>query len=203
MPAMTIADHINLVVAIIGGCSLLVSLFVAVITLKIVRANRETVEVMRVQFESSTRPYVDVAPIVADKHPLLLLRIRNSGTSAARNLKLDLDKDFYFNAEESEGSNLRRYTAFVHPIGALAPRSEITFILGVGHTVFRNSDRCPMKFNVTATYEFEDKRVTEVNAVDLQPFMKVSAPRDPFLEQIEKINDNLKFIGASLNKADA
>ncbi|WP_157948311.1 hypothetical protein [Pulveribacter suum] len=200
---MTTADSINLAIAIIGGCSVLVSALVAIITLKIARANRESADIMRAQHESSTRPYIEIAPMTAEEHSVLLLRVRNSGTSSARNVILTLDQDFYFNAEESETHNLRNYTAFSQPIASVPPRCEITFILGVGHTVFSHKDRCPLTFNISARYEFANRQVTEINPIDLQPFAKVAMIKSPYLEQLEKMNAQLKILATALVKSDA
>jgi hypothetical protein len=197
---MTTADSINLAIAVTGGCSVLVSALIAVITLKIARANRDAAAVMKAQHESSTRPYIEVSPMTADEHSVLLLRVRNSGASSARNVTLSLDRDFYFNAEESESHNFRNYAAFSQPISSIPPRCEITFILGVGHTIFSRKDRCPVEFNVSASYEFGNQRVTESNPIDLQPFTKVATIKSPYLQQIEKINEQLKTIGAALAK---
>lgn len=50
---MTLPDQINLAVAITGGCSAAISLFVAIVTYQMVKANRETVAVMKAQLDAS------------------------------------------------------------------------------------------------------------------------------------------------------
>jgi hypothetical protein len=140
---MTLADKINLAVAIAGGCSAAISLFVAIVTHQMVKANRETVAVMRAQLDASTRPYIQVTPIVRPMTTMLMLSIKNAGGSSALNLRLNLDKNFYFNAYTDEGDNLKTYTTFVHPIESLSPQAEMIFHLGVAHNIFRNSERCP------------------------------------------------------------
>lgn len=200
---MQLADSINLAIAIVAVCSFGVSALVAAITLKIARANREAAAIMKAQHESSTRPYIEVSPITADQHSLLLLRIRNSGASTARNVTLTMDRDFYFNAEHWEGHNLRKYAAFSEPIASLPPRCEITFMLGAGHVIFSQQDRCPPRFNVSASYDLGTGRVTETNPVDLQPFAKVATIKSPFLQQLEKMNEHFAAISASLSRTES
>lgn len=122
---MTTADQINIAIAIATTCSAIVSLVVAVVTYMIVRANREAVAVMGAQLEATTRPYIQVTPMVREMSTFLELRIMNAGASAATDLRLTLDKDYHFNAEEGEAKNLKKYTAFSQPIESLPPKAEL------------------------------------------------------------------------------
>ena len=199
---MQTADQINLAIAIFAAASTLMSLALVVATFKILSANRETVSVMKEQVLAMTRPYIQVSPWVRVGSTMLMLMlmltIRDAGANPAHKLKLTLDRDFYFNAESSEGKNLRHYTAFVHPIESLPPKAEISFHLGPGHAVFGNADRCPLRFRVSAEYEFDGGRVTETTLVDLQPFMYSAQPIDPVAEQLEKLNQHVSAIQKKL-----
>ena len=199
---MTLADQINLAVAITGGCSAAISLFVAIVTYQMVKANRETVAVMKAQLDASTRPYIQVTPVVRTMSTMLMLSVKNAGGSSATNLHLSLDKDFYFNAHTSEDDNLRSYTTFVHPIQSFSPQAEMVFYLGVGHNIFRDSERCPQQFTVRAQYEYQDKQVIESTTIDLQPFRKSANPVDPIVEQLEKMTEHLSGIRASASRTE-
>lgn len=129
---------------------------------------------------------------------MLMLNIRNAGASGANNLKLSMDKDFYSNGEQNESKNLRRYTAFVHPIRSLSPKAELSFHLGTGHSIFSNADLCPWQFTVTAEYEFEGEKVVEATTVDLQPFMYSAQPIDPVAEQLGKLNEYASKIAGKI-----
>ncbi|AZP12317.1 hypothetical protein [Undibacterium parvum] len=200
---MNLADKINLAVAITGGCSAAISLFVAIVTYQMVKANRETVAVMKAQLDASTRPYIQVTPVVRAMSTMLMLSIKNAGGSSAKNLRLSLDKDFYFNAHPDEDDNLRKYTTFVHPIQSLSPQAEMVFYLGVGHNIFRDSERCPQQFTVQAEYEYQDNRVVESTTIDLQPFRKSAKPVDPIVEQLENISGHLSEIRSAVSRSDA
>jgi uncharacterized protein YceK len=95
---MNLSDQLNLAVAITGGCSAVISLFVATVSYQMVKANREAVAVMKAQLDATTRPYIQVTPIVRAMSTMLMLSIKNTGGSSAINLRLSLDKNFYFNA---------------------------------------------------------------------------------------------------------
>jgi hypothetical protein len=200
---MNLADQINLAVAITGGCSAAISLFVAIVTYQMVKANRETVAVMKAQLDASTRPYIQVTPFVRAMSTMLMLSIKNAGGSSAKNLRLSLDKDFYFNAHLDEDDNLRKYTTFVHPIQSLSPQAEMVFYLGVGHNIFRDAERCPQQFTVQAEYEYQDNRVVESTTIDLQPFRKSAKPVDPIVEQLENISGHLSEIRSAVSRNDA
>lgn len=199
---MTDADQINLAIAIATGVSVIVSLVVAVFSFNAVKASRESVQVMRDQLEATTRPYLLVAPVVRPMTTLLQLRITNAGGSSARNLRLSLDKDYHFNAEEGASNNLRTYTAFVHPIHEFPPRAELLFHLGVGYRIFR-SDLSPLRFTVTASYEYAGREVQESTAVDLQPFMNSGNPIDPIAEGLDGIKAELSGIRNAFERGDS
>lgn len=194
---MSIADQINLAIAIATFGSLVVSLAVAIVSYKAVQVSRTSVQVMREQLEAASRPYVLVAPVVRSMTTFLQLRIVNTGSSSARNLKLTLDRDYHFNAEEGAGNNLRNFTAFVHPIQEFAPQAELLFHLGIGSRIFF-SDLSPLRFTVTASYEFSGKTVEESTTVDLQPFVGAGMPVDAVAESLDGIKSELSQLRSSL-----
>lgn len=196
---MQIADQINLSIAIISGCSTIMSLAVVIATFKILRANQETVAVMREQIRSVSRPYVQVRPWVRVGTTMIMLTVENSGASAAHKLSLSMDKDFHSNADPNPSRNLRKFTAFVQPIECLPPKAEFSFHLGPGHIVFQDSELCPKKFTVTAEYEFEGEKIIEHTVVDLQPFQYSAQPVDPVAEQLEKLNQLVGKIEGKLH----
>lgn len=188
---MSTSDKISLAIAIAAVFSVLVSLLVVYISYLVVKVNREVVNVMREQLDASTRPYIYIAPDVRPMTTLLLLRIGNTGASAAKNLRLTLDKDYYFNGEKNDSKNLRHYSAFSHPIEAFAPRAELVFNLGIGHRVLK-SDLCPLQFRVIAEYEYRGRTVSETTCVDLQPYAQSAQLIDPIAERLDKIVGELK-----------
>lgn len=199
---MSTADSINLAIAIATALSVAISIAVAIVTYKTVVASRAAVDVMKAQLEATTRPYILVAPVIRPMSTFFQLRITNTGGSSAKGLRLSLDKDYFFNAEESPGKNLKTYAAFVHPIAEFPPHAELLFHLGVGHRILR-SDLCPMRFTVTARYEYSGREVTEESVVDLQPFGDSGKPIDPVAERLAGIEANLKEISAALRRVDS
>lgn len=198
---MEIADKINLAIAIISGCTALISLGVLLATFRILQANRDSVAVMREQVRSLSRPFIQVTPLVRTGTTLIMLSIKNAGTTNARRLKLSMDHDFFFNAEKNPGKNLREYSAFTEVIECLAPKAEIKFLLGLGHVVFGKSDLCPPKFKISAEYEFEGEHVHEETVVDLTPFQFSAQPIDPVAEQLERLRVSVDKFGRDLLKS--
>ena len=191
---MQIADQINLAIAMVSGLTTLTSLAVMFATFKILQVNRESVAVMRAQVRSLSRPYIQVTPWVQTGSKLMMLTIRNAGSTNARNLKLSMDRDFYFNGEIGSGKNLREFPAFTEVIECLPPHAELVFYLGVGYVVFGKAEHCPTRFTVTANYDFEGEHASETTIVDLQPFQFTAQPIDPVAEQIEKLTQKLSEI---------
>lgn len=194
---MQTADQINLAIAIISGLTALSSLAVVFATFRILQANRESVAVMREQVRSLSRPYIQITPWVRTGSTLIMLTVRNAGQTSARNLKLSMDQDFYFNGENAPGKNIKEFSAFKEVIECLSPHAELNFHLGVGHVVFGKTELCPMRFTITAEYDFEGEHASESTVIDLQPFKFTVQPIDPVAEQIEKLTQKLCEIASS------
>lgn len=190
---MSTPDLINLAIAIATALSVVVAFAVAVVTYKTVLANRAAVEVMRAQLEATTRPYILIGPVVRPMSTFVQLRIINTGGSSAKNLRLSLDKDYYFNAEHSPETNIKTYAAFTHPISEFPPQAELLFHLGVGHRILR-ADLSPLRFTVTAQYEYSGREAKEETVVDLQPFGNSGKPIDPLAERLEGIEAQLNAL---------
>jgi hypothetical protein len=81
-------------------------------------------------------------------------------------------------------------SAFSTTIDSFPPGTELIFALGQGWVIFGENaqpDVCPTQFNVTATYEFLEKEVTEVNRIDLRPYIGTEGEHDPIVEELERI----------------
>jgi hypothetical protein len=196
---MTTPDWINLAIAVATTLSVLVSLAVAVVTYKTVQANRAAVDVMKAQLEATTRPHILVGVVVRPMSTFMQLRISNTGASSAKRLRLTLDKDYFFNAEENPSQNLRTYSAFTQEIAEFPPQAELLFHLGVGHRILQ-SDRSPTQFTVSASYEYAGRSASETSSIDLRPYGNSGKPIDPTAERLEGIQSELKAIGAALNR---
>lgn len=124
-------------------------------TFRILKANEKVVEQMRSQQEAMYRPYISVSPVVYPENPIVILKIKNSGLTAAHNLRLSLDKDFYKFGKKEEENNLRSLTAFKKPIDSFVPGAEIFFYLAQSFVIFgkkADPNLTPTSFTVTAEY---------------------------------------------------
>lgn len=196
---MQIADQINLAIAIATGLSVIVSAIMVGMTYAILRANRATVDVMKAQIEATSRPYVQISPVVRPMTTAVELRIKNIGSTSANRLRLSLDRDYQFDAKEGPANNVRNYTAFAKEIQMLAPGAELRFLLGVGNRILTNPTICPVQFTVGAEYEYEGKKVSEKTVIDLEPFGMSNQPIDPVAERLDKLVAELKAIREGLH----
>jgi hypothetical protein len=166
-------------------------------TFRILRATQQTLSDARAEAERTRRPVIEVSAWPKPGQPVVMLSARNTGNGAARNVKLTLDRDFYFNAHEGESNNLKNYNVFRERIASLTPRTEIDLMLGLGHVIFKNPERCPLQFMVEARYSFEGKEYAETTFIDIAPFSKHSAAEDPQLAQLKRLVAAAEMIAAS------
>jgi hypothetical protein len=183
---LTPIDWLTLALVVITG-------LYAWATFRILRANEAVVAAMKEQTEAQLCPYIVVSAFPRVGTTLLLLRVENVGRSPAQNLRMSMDRDFFPHAERREHENIAKIPAFVEPIRSLAPGAQVTFILGVGHVIFRASeDVCPRVFNVHAEYMGGSRNYIDEHTVDLRPMMHSSVVHDPIAEEVEKLRKSLE-----------
>lgn len=163
------------------------------LTFRMVQTSESSVKAIYDQSEAMLRPYVVIEPYVRSHTQFLYLRIKNTGKTAAENLSITIDRDFFQFGEKRR--NLREATAFNEPIDSLAPESEILFALAQGSMIFGGKgdmNLTPEKFEVSTEYQFADKTVSENHKIDLRPFKTSEGAKDPIVEELERIRKSIK-----------
>jgi len=180
--------------------------FYAWVTFKILKANEGVLHEMRFQQEAFYRPYISISPVVYSDSPIFYLKIENTGRTAAYNLKLQLDQDFYQFGQKSENNNLKNFAAFSSPIESFVPGAQMLFYLAQGPVIFgEKSDASvtPPVFTVTAEYEYGNKKVCETTKVDLRPYLNSAIPHDPIVSKLKDIKQSIDNISKVMNKINS
>ena len=169
-------------------------------TFNILKANERIVEKMHDQQEAMYRPYISISPVVYPENPIAFLKIKNTGLTAANNLRLSLDKDFFQFGEKKEERNLKSHSAFKDQITSFVHGAEIYFYLAQSFVIFGEKggeDLTPPTFAVTAEYEYLGKKVTEKTVIDLCPYLGAANPHDPLVRQLKDIKEAIEKKGNS------
>lgn len=185
------------------GVLVLVTIFYAWATFQILKANKGVVLLMREQMEQLNRPYVQVAMFIRPGTSLLQLRIQNTGRTAAENLRLEMDKDFFQFGERRDNGNLKLKSAFVNTISSFPPNSVIEFALGMGHSIFgdgASESTTPHQFAVKARYSFVGRTVCETTEIDLSPYLSSETPQDATLNGLHEVRDAIQSLTKQLEK---
>jgi hypothetical protein len=163
-------------------------------TFRILKANEKIVEKMRDQQEAMYRPYISISPVVYPENPIAFLKISNSGLTAANNLRLSLDKDFFQFGEKKDERNLKFRSAFKDSIDSFVPGAEMYFYLAQSFVLFKKGgeDLTPTTFTVTAEYEYLDKKAVEKTVIDLSPYLGAANPHDPLVSQLKAIKEAIE-----------
>lgn len=179
-----------MIIELLTAILVIVTAIYAYLTYRMAKMSEASVEEMRLQFESSMRPYIVITPFVRPHTPFIYLRIVNAGKSTASNLKLSIDKNFFQFAENQDDRNLKNLSAFSVPMDSFPPTTELIFALAQGWVLFDGGgkpDICPTQFNITAQYEFSGKQILEKHNIDLRGYVGSECERDPLVEELEKI----------------
>lgn len=169
----------------------LVTTIYVVTTNKILKANRQVVDLMQDQLEASLRPYVLTSTFIVAGNGMICLKISNTGKTAAQNLQLKLDRDFYQYGKKEVRYNLANAYAFQNTIETFVPGAELVFYIGMGFQIFddnTNSKLTPTQFTITATYKYSEKTVSEKTTIDLQAYRMTSLPpQEAIVTQLKEI----------------
>ena len=177
-----------MVIEWLTGILVAITAFYAWATFKILRANERVVLEMQEQSLAATRPYVVAAPVLEPDNPIFYLKISNLGRTPALNLRLSLAKSFQKFGEEAADRDIAAMSAFNQPIDSFPAGAEITFSLAQGFVVFAGkteNPKLPQTFCITAQYEFAGRQVTEVNRIDLRPYLGADVPQDAYLRKLK------------------
>lgn len=181
----------------------LITAFYAYSTLRILRANEAMVSAMHDQQNAAMRPYVLVSTNVRTGTQLLYLSIKNVGKTAALDLNLSLDKNFYQLGEKSEERNIAKSAAFSRSIDSLPPDGQLLFLLGNGPALYgggSSEELSPLVFQVTAKYRSGKEAISESSMVDLRPYINTDILHDPVVEELEKLRKEFSKLAKRLAK---
>ena len=179
---------------ILTGILVSVTGIYAFLTYRILKANRDVLQEMRTEREEANRPYMLISLVVYPDNVNFYLKIKNTGRTAARNLRLTLDKDFYQFREKEEENNLRNHSAFSKTIALFVPYAEILFHLAQGFVISGkdpNDTLTPSIFTVTAEYEYGEKRVEENTTIDLRPYSTSAIPPNSIVSKLKDIKESI------------
>ncbi|WP_024931087.1 hypothetical protein [Methylophilus sp. OH31] len=169
------------------------------LTYRMAKMSEASVQEMRQQSEAATRPYVVITHFVRSHTALIYLRISNTGKSAAHNLRLSIDKDFFQFGEEMGNRNLKNATAFNLPLDSFPPSAELIFGLAQGWMLFQGdgkSEKCPTQFTISVQYEYSGKTINEQHYIDLRGYMGSEGERDPLVEELERLRKVIEKNGS-------
>lgn len=185
-----------MIIEVLTGILTLITGIYAYLTFRMAKASEESVKAVRQQSEDALRPYISISPFIRPQALFMYLRIKNTGRTGAQNLRLTIDRDFFQWGEANKSeNNLRNQNAFSLPIDSFSPDAELLVALGQGWVLFgeeANPAVTPVKFNITASYEFFGKQVEEVNRIDLHPYVGTEGEHDPIVEELERIRKALE-----------
>jgi hypothetical protein len=180
----------------INGFLAIVTTVYVILTWRILKTSRDSINLMEKQLESSIRPYI-VVDVISPRSPLLTLRIQNSGGSPAENLKIRIDRDFFRLNQRQDERNLRNHYAFSAPIKWFPAKAELLFELGMSFKIFEEPDVTPHQFEITCSYEFGHKIMEEKILIDLNVFRGTTIHTNTVVEELQNIKKAIERLNTN------
>lgn len=148
---------------------------------------------------NSLRPYVLVHAETGPGAPLIYLKIRNTGNSAARKLRLTINKPF--RSFDSEDSDISKSRVFNELIETFPPGAEFAFLLcSAFENLSRESQTKPASFQISAAYSNGSEHFRETTTIDLLQFAGTSIISDS-TRQLELIGKHLEKVEKTLDRS--
>lgn len=197
------SDALNTLLVFLNALLVLITGFYAWATFRMLKANERALAAAENQSEALVRPYISPVLYLVPGTNIFALRIDNSGRTAARNLTLTLDRDFFRLGSNTQEENIKNFNAFSQPIQSFAPGARIDVWLAQGPHLFGQEtaqDRTPQVFSIRAKYEFADKSVTEDTTIDFRPYLMTDLPRDALVQELKDIKRAIEGIREYLPK---
>ena len=147
------------------------TIYYALTTARIYKANARAVEATLAQTLAITRPYIVVSAFMPPGSDRVYLRVANKGRSLAENLELTLDGPVPRSGHDKTEGDLSSYRAFRQPIVSFAPGAQLDFYITDREFVRGDAEvETPKVFSVTAEYAYLEHRFTERTTVELAIF---------------------------------
>lgn len=167
----------------------------AFFTYKILKANQNSVSAMQKQMEASSRPYVTARISMQVGEPFFYLNIENIGKTAAKNLILSIDKDFFQYGEKKAERNIKEFPVFKNNVSELPAGTHLFYPLISSVDILSDSadtELVPREFSVTAEYAYFNKKVVkEVFHFDLSAYQNCIALKDPIVTAINAVTKEI------------
>jgi hypothetical protein len=164
----------------------------AFFTYQILKANQNSVLAMQAQSEASYRPYVTARISMQVGEPFFYLNIENIGKTAAKNLKLSLNKDFYQRGEKTDKNNIKNFPLFNDLISEFTASTHFFYPLVSSVDLLSNTfdeNLVPKKFSIIAEYSYSNNKcVKEVFTFDLSVYQDCIALKDSLVTAINGVS---------------
>jgi hypothetical protein len=203
LKTMTTADTIQ---AVLAGTLVLLTGVYAWLTWGIQKANQAVVAAMRAEREATMRPYITISPFTLPDSVLIFLRIENTGRTAARNLRLTLDRPFFLFGDHQPNYDLQKRAAFAEKCESFNPGMRLVYILDSAVDLFGTNRKpgadeiTPLLFHITASYEWDGGQVNETSSVDLRPYAGASIEHDPIVKQLKEMDKTIGKVKDALDR---
>jgi len=180
---MSAASWISLAQAIVAAALTIITVIYVVYT-------RMLAKTAAAQLEAQARPYV-LADLVVMPSSMVLLRVRNTGLSAAQKLTLSLDREI----KTVNDRKLNDLPPFTTGLPQLLPGGEITWMLGTSHNLIEELPAIA----VTAQYEYAAHKYSESCELSLEGYAGTNLPpKSETAKEVEELRKELAKVSAAL-----
>lgn len=125
-------------------------------------------------------------------NPYILLRVVNTGQTAARDMTLSLGSEFERISHLKGPQELKDAYLFTKTVASFPPHSPVLFLLGFGGSFVADDKKRPQEtFSITAKYSFSGQTVNETTWLDVNQYDASTLETDPVVDALNKIKDEI------------
>ena len=177
---------------VLTGVLVVITAIYAYLTHRMVRSSEASVALMKEQADAISRPYVCISLVKQPNNPFILLRVENTGQTAARDMTLTLGPELEKIQHLKGPKELKASYLFTKTLASFPPRSPVFFLLGFGNSFVADDKTRPQQtFSITAKYWFSGRTVNETTWLDVNQYDSTALETDPVVDALNKIKDEL------------
>ena len=182
---------------IITAVYVIATIFICLANIKSAKASKEQLQESQKQYRATNRPYITCEYILTDR-VYCGIRLCNHGNQVAKNLRIEICKEFLDSLSQNEFSNFRQINDSVYSVVGIMQSFDFHFA-----SVDRKPTQVPLV--ATVTYENSTDRYEEVFVIDIGkqlPIESVKSDAEKYMELLKKQNQILEDIAKFTTKEE-
>jgi len=180
----TITDWLMVIITFVY---VVATILICLANIKSAKAAKEQIDESQKQYRETNRPYVTCEYILTDR-VFCGIRLCNHGNQVAKNLRIEICKEFLDTLSQNKFSNFRKINDSVYSVVGIGQSFDFHFA-----SVSEKPTQVPLE--ATITYETDTDRYKEVFVIDLGKKLSIESVKSGAEKYMNLLEEQNKILG--------